>query len=91
MIAQLQAITVDSGLSDLPARLQGVSLDSLILPRPTPLNEMVQVAEWPEQRTQLLADGALRVQELRYSGTLRQRGAFSSGDAIDGVGSMVNE
>lgn len=52
MIAQLQAIEVDDTLSDLADHLQRTLIEALVLPRPAPPTEMVQIAEWPEQRTQ---------------------------------------
>ena len=78
MIAQLQAIKVKNDLSDLAEQLRDTSIRNLIFPRPAPPNEMVVVAEWPEQRAKLLADYADRVRELGGSGIFRQRGALSS-------------
>lgn len=78
MIAQLQAIEVDDTLSDLADHLQRTLIEALVFPRPAPPTEMVQIAEWPEQRTQWLAEGANRVRDLGYAGLFRQRGALSS-------------
>lgn len=78
MIAQLQAIKVRKDLSDLTKHLENTHIERLILPRPAPPVEMVQVAEWPEERTRLLAEWANRVRDLGHEGVLRQRGAFSS-------------
>jgi len=78
MIAQLQAIEVDGNLSDLADHLQRTSIETLVFPRPAPPTEMVQIAEWPEERTQWLAECANRVRDLGYAGMFRQRGALSS-------------
>jgi hypothetical protein len=78
MIAQLQAIEVDEKLSDLAGHLKHTSIETLVFPRPAPPTEMMQIAEWPEQRTHWLAECAKRVRDLGYAGIFRQRGALSS-------------
>jgi len=78
MIAQLQAITVKADLSDLAQRLRETPLENLIFPRPAPPAEMVMIADWPEERAQLLINCANRIKDLGYHGMVRQRGAFSS-------------
>lgn len=77
MIAQLQAIELEE-VSKLKEYFQHTSLEDLIFPRPAPPVEMVQIAEWPEQRTEWLGTWANRVRNLGYAGLFRQRGALSS-------------
>ena len=78
MIAQLQAIKVNATLSDLVQHLELATIERLVCPQPSAPTEMIQIAEWPEQRTQWLADCAKRVMDLDHTGLFRQRGALSS-------------
>jgi hypothetical protein len=79
MIAQLQAIRItDPELADLGARLDEVNLESVVLHPPANPITIVNVAEWPEQREELMTQYANRVIELGRYGRLRQRGGFTS-------------
>ena len=78
MIAQLQAIEVDDELSNLEVQLPRTLVETLVLSRPASPTEMMQIAEWPEQRTLWLAEYAKRVRDLGHAGLFRQRGALSS-------------
>jgi hypothetical protein len=85
MIAQLQAIVVPQEeklaekLRDPPI---GVIVRQLVQPLPFTPRSLVEIAYWPESRTELLAKYAARVLELAKqaggSPTVRQRGALSS-------------
>lgn len=79
MIASLQAIIVEPDLSNLGKRLQEVNFEQVVL---SPLSEphlMIEIADWPEQRTKMMAQYANRVvDEFGEYGCVRQRGAFSS-------------
>jgi hypothetical protein len=78
MISQLQAFVVKNDLTDLPGKLAAVDIKNLVLPEPLTPQEMVKVAEWPEERTEWLAQYARRVSEFGKYGKFRQRGAYSS-------------
>lgn len=78
MTAQLQAITVKEDLSDLAERLQEANIEQVVVPPPARPVAIVDVADWPETRTELIAQYANRVVELGSYGYLRHRGALSS-------------
>lgn len=78
MTAQLQAIIVKEDFSDLFERLQEVNIEQVVIPPPDRPASIVEVADWPETRTELIAQYANRVVELRAYGYLRHRGALSS-------------
>jgi hypothetical protein len=78
MIAQLQAIKVESDLIDLKKRLLETNIERLVFPSPTTVHSGVVVAELPEKRTELIANYAIWLIEQGKFGKLRQRGALSS-------------
>lgn len=78
MIAELQAITVGRDLADLPARLDELSIEHLILPLAVGPISMVEVTDWVEQRSEALARNAKRVLALGHCGRVKQRAALSS-------------
>lgn len=78
MTAQLQAVTVMEDFSDLFERLQEVNIEQVVIPPPARPGSIVEVADWPETRTELIAQYANRVVELGAYGYLRHRGALSS-------------
>jgi hypothetical protein len=78
MIAQLQAIRVEPDLSDLEQRLREVNVEEVVFPPPQRSRAIVQVADWPETRAELMARSADRVAQLGQYCYLRQRGALSS-------------
>lgn len=78
MVAQLQAIVVEDDLSDLGEKLKDEHVRGLVLPQAPPPQDVVRVAEWPEQRSAMLAEAANRVRTIGGPAMLRQSGAFSS-------------
>lgn len=78
MTAQLQAITVKEDFSDLTERLLETNIEQVVFPPPARPASIVEVADWPETRTELIAQYANRVVELGAYGRVRQRGAMSS-------------
>ncbi len=78
MVAQLQAIPVPDDLSNLEELLTVEHVRSLVLPQAPSPQDMVQVADWPEERASRLAECANRVRQLGHYARLRQCGAFSS-------------
>jgi TIR domain-containing protein len=78
MTAQLQAIKVKEDFSDLPDRLLEVNIEQVVFPPPARPASIVEVADWPETRTELIAQYANRVVDLGAYGRIRQRGAMSS-------------
>ncbi len=78
MTAQLQAITVKADFSDLAERLQEVNIEKVVFPPPARPTSIVEVADWPETRTELIAQYANLVIELGGHGQVRMRGALSS-------------
>ena len=78
MVAQLQAIPVPDDLSNLEELLTVEHVRSLVVPQSPSPQDMVQVADWPEERASRLAECANRVRQLGHYARLRQCGAFSS-------------
>jgi len=78
MTAQLQAITVKDDFSDVAERLAEVDIERVVFPPPSRPTSIVEVADWPETRTELIAQYANQVMELGDHGYVRQRGALSS-------------
>lgn len=78
MISQLQAIRVKSKLEDLEERLLEVNFERVVFPPPNNPQAIAKVADWPEERTSLLAQYANHVINLGAYGRVRQCGAFSS-------------
>lgn len=78
MIAQLEAIKVSPDLSDLCSRLSEVDFEKVVFPGPPRPRSIVQIADWPEQRAELLAQCAKRVIQHGEHGYFRQRGGLSS-------------
>lgn len=78
MIASLHAISVDADLNDLPDRLREVNLGQLVLPEPKKPHGVIEIAEWPEVRTEFLTRYAKWVIELGVYGHVRHRGILSS-------------
>jgi hypothetical protein len=73
MIAQLQALTVRPDLSDIEEVLAGVNLEQVVLSPPQTVNPSVEVADFPEQRTEMVARYANRILDRGRYGQLRQR------------------
>ncbi|MEK6324280.1 MAG: toll/interleukin-1 receptor domain-containing protein [Acidobacteriota bacterium] len=84
MISQLQAISValkaadEFDEADLTAQLNGINIEQLVLSPPASSVAIVEVADYPEERTEMMARYANRVMERGSYGRLRQRGALSS-------------
>lgn len=78
MLATLEAITVDSDFSNLEKVLAAVDFEKTVL---APVDEpasIVEVAEWPETRTQKMVDYTKRIADLDGDGCVRQRAVMSS-------------
>lgn len=78
MVAQLQAIQVANDLSDLKDKLTARHIRGLVLPQAPPPLDIIRIADWPEQRSAMLAEYANRVLQLGRHAMLRQIGALSS-------------
>lgn len=84
MISQLQAISVrlksadEFDETDLIEQLNRINIEHLVLSRPVRATAIVEVADYPEERTEMMAACANRVMDLGSNGHLRQRGALSS-------------
>lgn len=84
MISQLQAISVrlksadELDQADLAEQLTTINIESLVLSPSGKSVAIVEVADYPEERTEMMARYANRVAELRSYAHLRQRGALSS-------------
>jgi hypothetical protein len=83
MISQLQAITVHEDLSDLKEKLGQVNLESVVLPPPARPGAIVEVADWPERRVDLMGQFPNRVLEMGGHAMVRQRGGLSSFSILD--------
>lgn len=80
MIAQLQALVIpESATVDTIIKLLAeVNIARLVKPMPAPPRSIVEIAEWMEDRTRMLAEYCDRVMELAGPQRLRQRGGLSS-------------
>jgi hypothetical protein len=78
MIASLQAISVSPDLEDLPARLHDINLERLVLPNPPKPRAMMEIAEWPEKRAELMVSYAQWVIDLGDYGYVRHLGTSST-------------
>lgn len=77
LLQQLQAILVRRNLRDIADKLKDVDFERILFPAPPPVCA-VEVAYWPERRTELMAQYMRRVAELSGPAVVRQRGAFST-------------
>jgi len=78
MIASLQAISVSPDLEDLAARLCEIDLDQLVLPGLPRPHAMIEIAEWPEKRAEMMISYAQWVIELGVYGHVRHQGSSST-------------
>lgn len=84
MISQLQAISVklkspdEFDEMDLIEQLNRLNMDQLVVPPPARSVGIVEVADYPEERTELMCRCVNRVTELGSYVHVRQRGALSS-------------
>jgi len=78
MIAHLQAITIEEDLDGLEDILNEEVLKHIVDPLTTKPLEMIEVANWPEQRVEAMSRCAYRVLELDGPTRLLQRGSLSS-------------
>lgn len=77
MIAPIQAVSVRRDLSDLRKRLGEIDFEQLVFPPPAMPQSIVEVADWEENRIQMMAQYANRVVELGGHVRVRQRGRLS--------------
>jgi hypothetical protein len=80
MIAQLHAVVIQdpNDRESLIAALRAVRIDNLLDAAPLTPRSMIEVADWPEVRTECMARYGELVAELAGSQPLRQKGALSS-------------
>jgi hypothetical protein len=78
MIASLQAISVSPDLKDLPARLHEIDLERLVLPNPPRPRAMIEIAEWPEKRAEMMVGYAQWVIDLGGCEYVRHLGTTST-------------
>ena len=84
MISQLQAISVklksgdEFDETDLIDQLKCINIEQLVLPPPARSVALVEVADYPEERTEMMSRCANRVRDFGAYVHLRQRGALSS-------------
>lgn len=78
MIAQAQALSVKEDLSDLRELLGKVNFDNVVFPLPSGPTFLVDVADPPERRAQLIAQCTRAAIQHEASGLLLQSGALSS-------------
>jgi len=78
MIAQLQAISVKRNLKVLKNRLEEAGMERIVITYKSAPHTLVEVADWPEKRAEMMAQFANAVAGPAKYGMLRQRGALSS-------------
>ena len=65
-------------LQDLEAKMKKVNLEKLVHPMPPRPTLQQYIAQWPEKRTELLAEYSNREIMLGHFGCIRQKATFSS-------------
>ncbi len=78
MIAQLQGISVQPDLTDLDHQLRQINFEQMMRSPSAKASAIVEVADWPETRTELMARFANRVAELGGYSEVRQQAQLSS-------------
>lgn len=78
MIAQLQAVVVKPGMEDLIARLQAIDLERLVLPEPHKPRAVMEVADWPESRAEMMIRYLQWVTDLGVCGQVRFRASSTT-------------
>ena len=78
MVSQLQALAINEDFSDFKEKLAQVDLERIVLSPQDELISSVEISDWPERRTQLLAHDCRLVADLGYYGRVRQRASLSS-------------
>jgi hypothetical protein len=78
MVSQLQAVVVKNDLSDFVENLSQVDLEYVVQTPPGNIFSSIEISDWAERRTELLAKNAQRVIDLGGYGKVRQRAALSS-------------
>ncbi|MEO1263836.1 MAG: toll/interleukin-1 receptor domain-containing protein [Bacteroidota bacterium] len=78
MVKNLQTIKVEKDLSNLIEKFRGIDLNTLVNPPPSRPTKLFEIAQWPEQRTELLVKYAKRELQFRNFGKIRQKATFSS-------------
>lgn len=79
MIASYQAIRFHpEKIPDLGEELVALDLDNFVKPKPAPLRSLIEIADWPEKRAELMGHAARRVLEMGHRGQLLQRAGLSS-------------
>ena len=75
----LQSICVAQDCSDLESQLGSADFERVVFSvEPRSRSMLVEIGQWHETRTELMADYAERVMEMGVFGMIRQRGALSS-------------
>ena len=78
MLASLQSIQMNEDFEGLENALSPQVLEGLVLPSSPLPPSLIDFAEWPEKRTELLVKYATRELRLRNHGVVRQKATFSS-------------
>lgn len=78
MIAPIEAIRLETDFSDLDEQLANTDFDRIVSGSLLHRTATIEVAEWPDRRTELIAESAKRVLHFGEHGMLRQRGTLSS-------------
>ena len=78
MIAHLQAIITQPDFTNLPAQLRELKLTQLIAPTDWQPTSMVEIADWPETRTEVLIKYINWVDSIGKFGRVRTYGLYSS-------------
>ncbi|MGK7899685.1 MAG: hypothetical protein AB4372_40235 [Xenococcus sp. (in: cyanobacteria)] len=78
MLKTLQSITVSNNLNNLENKLSNKKLKELVNPRPPRPRLLSDIVQWPEKRTEMLAEYANRELQFGNYGEIRQKATFSS-------------
>jgi hypothetical protein len=78
MVSQLEAVVVNNDLSDFADKISTIDLDHLVKSPQGYLISSVEISDWPERRSELLAKNSRLVSERNEFGRVRQRAALSS-------------
>ena len=78
IVSQLQAIVVKNDFSDFAENILQVDLEQLVQTPSRNLFSSIEISDWAERRTELLAKNDQLVMDLGAFGKVRQRASLSS-------------
>jgi hypothetical protein len=78
MTAKMQAILTSSDLGDLASQLRRINFENIVTPTPTRTVAPVEVVDWPERRSEVIASHADWLWQFAEPCRIRHRGPLTS-------------